>query len=192
MCRPSQDQQKYLAHRQLTANTRASLAKPSLAKPSPDRLNFSDLWLSECLMSYATEVCGSLLHSLLVAIDNWHRHHLSQPSHIIEDETKTAVGTLVCCPDPTFTTKAAMNVSSWIPLWKLFLEKSCLSPNSPSQGHSPDSVVAAVREGVGIKGIPLASKRATLKSQWHYNSNSPSAVLCPSPLIGIIPQNTLH
>lgn len=53
-------------------------------------------------MVYVSEVCWSLLHSLIVSLDNCYGHF--QLSHIIEVETKEqyVVHAVVCSPDPTF------------------------------------------------------------------------------------------
>lgn len=53
-------------------------------------------------MVYASEVCGSLLDSLIVSLDNWYGYF--QSSHIIEVEIKEqyVVHAVVCSLDPTF------------------------------------------------------------------------------------------
>lgn len=53
-------------------------------------------------MVYASEVCGSLLHSLIVALDNWYGHFQSRHSIEVETKEQYVVHAVVCSPDPTF------------------------------------------------------------------------------------------
>lgn len=194
MCKPNPDHVNRLTNLQLTENTWASLAKPG-----PDQLNPTDLGLNECLMLHATEVCGSLLDSFLVAIGIWYTiiwHNLITILRIKLRNCHRHCGVLSRSYLKTWGYCKCEHLNH---CWKLLsLEKSCLSPwhtrespHSMSHRDSPHSMVDAVGEGLDTKSVTFASKWTTLRGQCITIHILP-VILYLLPLIGIIPENTPH